>query len=345
MRILSNTRVFQVAVAAGIVALSASDASARSRGGWGSHGGYGSGGSYASSGSYGSYGGSYGASVSYGSYGSGGSYGSRPGLFARWHARKAARASYGSHASYGSSGSYGSYGYGSHGSHGSYSVSYAGHGSSGSYGSSYSTPVYEGPVETYVDPSMTDEPTPEVPVEPSASSVEATIWVSVPADAKVFVNDLPTTSIGADRQFVSRGLRSGMTYAYKLRVEFEQDGKTIVEDKLVRLHAGDAIELAFGDAQANAERQTATTEVKLHVPAEAKVTLAGAATQQTGEDRSFATTSLRDGQMWEGYVVRVELEQNGQTLVEERTLTIEGGQSYELSIDFSGETAKVASLN
>ena len=56
---LGNTRLVAVAVvAAGIVAVAAGDALARSRGGWGSYGSYGSAGSY----SGGSYGGNYGGS-------------------------------------------------------------------------------------------------------------------------------------------------------------------------------------------------------------------------------------------------------------------------------------------
>src|SRR5690606_25694377 len=124
------------------------------------------------------------------------------------------------------------------------------------------------------------------------------------------------------------------------RVEFERDGKPVIEDKLVRIQAGTAVQLAFGGA--GAADQQAATELKLHVPAEAKVTLAGAATQQTGEVRTYSSTSLQAGQTWDGYVVRVELERDGQTVVEEKTLSIEGGKSYELSFDMTGDSTKVA---
>jgi uncharacterized protein (TIGR03000 family) len=353
MRILGNAKLLKLAVAAAaIVAIGSSDALARSRGGWGSYGSYS--GSYASYGSYGSYGsaGSYGYSVSYGSSGSYGSYGSsgsygghkkHGGLFARWHARKAAK-----HASSGSYGSYGSYG--SSGSSGGYAVSYGSSGSYGSHGSSGSYGGYAAPVEeSYSEPSDAAPATPpQAPAEagdaaaPSASATEATIWVNLPADAKVFVNDRETTSTGPTRHFVSRGLESGMSYSYQLRVEYQLDGKPQVEDKLVRLHAGESVQLAFGGADAAA---TAKTELKLHVPAEARVTLAGAATGQTGEDRTYTTSTLAQGQKWDGYVIRVELERDGQKLVEEKTLSIEGGQTYELSFEFADDSAKVASIN
>jgi uncharacterized protein (TIGR03000 family) len=73
----------------------------------------------------------------------------------------------------------------------------------------------------------------------------------------------------------------------------------------------------------------------LKVPAEAKVTLAGVETKQTGEVRQFATSKLGAGQIWDGYKVVVELQRDGQTLREERTLKLTGGQPQELTVDFA----------
>ena len=110
------------------------------------------------------------------------------------------------------------------------------------------------------------------------------------------------------------------------------------------MQAGETIDLSFGAGEQLAAEEAATTELTLHVPADAKVTLAGAATQQTGETRTYATDALTAGQEWDGYVVRVELERDGKTLVEEKTLSIVGGENYELSFDFAEEAAQVASL-
>ncbi len=324
MRVYGLTKIMTAMAVTAVVAMCAGDALARSRGSYGSSGSSGSYGSYGSSGSSGSYGSS--GSASSGSHGGG--------LFARWHARKAARASSGSSSSYGSasSGSYGSYG--SSGSSGSY-----GSASSGSYGSSGGGYYESAPMEMDVAPEAA--PMAEPPAPPQAS-----INVTVPADAVVFVNDRPTTSTGANRHFISRGLSMGRTYAYQIRVEFELNGEKVVENKLVRLQAGQTEELSFGSGEQMAnESEPAKTQVTLHVPAGAQVTLAGAETHQSGEDRTFVTSTLADGQKWDGYVVRVSLERNGQTLTEEKTLSIVGGQNYELSFDFADEAAQVASLN
>ncbi len=313
MRVQGINRLGGLALVAGLaVAMAGTDAAAESYGSWGSSGSYGS----------------YGSSASYGSYGSSASYGSsgRMGLFARMRARRAARhASYGSYGSSGSSASYGSYGS---------SASYGSYGSSGSYGA---------PINAEPDAAQPDAVT--------TTTGNTSIKVTLPADAKVFVNDAPTTSTGAERSYVSRGLRTGMTYSYNIRVEYlGEDGKTKEDSKLVKLSAGETVSLTFGqadDAMAEAEAdEPVETEVKIEVPEDARVFLSGSPTQQTGRLRTYSSTQLAAGQRWEGYTVRVEVDRDGQTLVREKKLTVEGGGSYELAFNFaSTATAQLAQLD
>jgi uncharacterized protein (TIGR03000 family) len=83
-----------------------------------------------------------------------------------------------------------------------------------------------------------------------------------------------------------------------------------------------------------AAKPAAKTRLTLRVPAEAKVTLAGVSTKQTGEVRQFSTTSLKAGQVWDDYTVVVEMEQGGQMLREERIIKLTGGKAQELEINF-----------
>jgi uncharacterized protein (TIGR03000 family) len=76
------------------------------------------------------------------------------------------------------------------------------------------------------------------------------------------------------------------------------------------------------------------TRLTLNVPADAKVTLAGVETKQTGEVRQFSTTKLSAGQVWDGYQVVVEMQKDGQTIREERTLKLTGGKPQELTVNF-----------
>ncbi|MCG8450970.1 MAG: TIGR03000 domain-containing protein, partial [Pirellulales bacterium] len=232
--------------------------------------------------------------------------------------------SYGSHASYGSYGSHASYGsYGSHASYGSYGAV--------SYGTVSRTPVYSASTKNV----QTD-------AELLAAG-SAAIEVSLPTGAKVYVNDKETSSSGSTRNYISKGLSAGQTYAYRFRVEFERDGEPVVENKSVRLQAGHKVALNFGATSDQPKLASAEgmvqTKLKVSVPENALVFLAGMPTRQTGAKRSYATRRLKAGERWEGYTIRVELEQEGQQLVQQRTLEIEGGQSYELAFDFDSENA------
>ena len=169
------------------------------------------------------------------------------------------------------------------------------------------------------------------------------IVVNVPADAKVFVNDRPTTSTGEHRQYVSHGLTAGMRYEYQVRAEIIRDGKVVSETKTVQLSAGSQADVAFEMSPSSPAAHTAKTgaaprtAVLLHVPADAKVFLAGMETNSTGTDREFVTTKLAAGSAWDHYTVRVV--RGGET--REQTLTLKAGDSRELTFDFSA--VKVAS--
>jgi uncharacterized protein (TIGR03000 family) len=184
------------------------------------------------------------------------------------------------------------------------------------------------------------------PVEPSAmngSQDSAVLTVAVPAEAKIFVNGLETTSAGAERNYVSRDLRPGFNYTYELRAEFVRDGKTVTETKSVTLTAGQNARVDFTaeDTQTAAAGEPLTTVLKVAVPENAKVFLAGRETESFGTVREFSTSRLTSGDRWENYTIRVEADVNGVTETQEKTITLAAGENQELTFDFS--VAKVAS--
>jgi uncharacterized protein (TIGR03000 family) len=345
--------------------------------------GYGSYGSAGSAGSYGSYSsaGSWGSRhyVAYPSYSSYGSYGST-GSYAASYSSTGSYGSYGTYrTSYASSGSHGSHGshggllhrifhhkryYASCGSTGSYVVSYGSTGSYGSYGStggysSVGSSIYGGstiitdgvPVEsgTVIGPAPAPA-TPAAPTPAPMSSIDrtsATISVLVPADARVFVNGNLTKSTGTNRQYVSRGLVAGQSYTYELRMEYTVDGKTEVENKTVRLIAGERVDLAFAQginptlnvSTPATKIDSSKTTLILKVPADAKVRLAGNLTSQTGEVREYITNRLSAGEAWSNYTITVEATVNGEVKTQEKTITLYAGDERKVDFDFDNNTA------
>jgi uncharacterized protein (TIGR03000 family) len=178
-----------------------------------------------------------------------------------------------------------------------------------------------------------------------ADTTSASFQVSVPADALVYVNEMKTTSTGPERRYVSRGLETGRTYTFKVRAEYERDGQTVTETQVIRLTPGRTGSLAFGqgpDSQKSPQvaENADETKLTLRVPADAKVYLADRETKQTGEVREYTTTRLAPGDAWEDYVVRVTVERNGETLSQERTITLTGGQPQQLEFAFAAAPAE-----
>ncbi len=166
----------------------------------------------------------------------------------------------------------------------------------------------------------------------SQSNGKAMLTVSVPKDARVFVNGVATKSLGEVRTYVSRGLSDGFKYTYEIRVETERNGKTVEEVKTVSLRAGDNTDVAFDLPQNDNE-----TSLTLHVPADAKVFLGGNETSATGEVRTFSTSGLTAGQEWSNYKVRVEMVRNGEKVVREEVITLKAGDARTLRFDLDNE--------
>ena len=134
----------------------------------------------------------------------------------------------------------------------------------------------------------------------------ALVSVKVPTDAKVFVNDRATTSIGTDRDYISRDLQAGASYNYDVRAEFMRDGKLVTEIKSVQLIAGQVGNLDFTQVGEVAEARVsepARTTLTVHVPADAKLYLSGHETKATGPVREFSTTKLANGSEWTTYAI------------------------------------------
>jgi uncharacterized protein (TIGR03000 family) len=189
--------------------------------------------------------------------------------------------------------------------------------------------------------------------KPAVQSDSAILTVSVPENAKVTVNEHPTTSDGSVRQFMSKGLKEGYVYTYVVKVIYDQDGEEKSDSQKVKLRAGETKDIVFDVADQETDDVEATddssdetaraplptdedvvTVVRLHVPADAKVTLAGNPTNGNGVIRTFRTKQLKAGQHWKNYTVRVVSDVNGQSISQERTIDVTSGSTNELKFNF-----------
>jgi uncharacterized protein (TIGR03000 family) len=95
--------------------------------------------------------------------------------------------------------------------------------------------------------------------------------------------------------------------------------------------------LAFnlnGNAQEQTAATPAPTKLTVHVPADAKLFLAGQETRSTGAVREFVTRQLSGGDEWSTYTVRAVIERDGQTVSKDQTISLKAGEEREVRFDF-----------
>ena len=157
------------------------------------------------------------------------------------------------------------------------------------------------------------------PVLTRAGICEAVLGLSVPEDAKVYINGKLTTTPGTLREYVSRKLKSGKSYSYQVKAAIERDGKVLVRSKLVRIETGTSqlVEFDFTRPQ--------VTKLVLKVPVDAEVLLDGQETEAAGKVRVFTTGKLTNEQSWDGYQVEVRYQVAGKQVVRKQTLTLTAG--------------------
>ncbi len=86
--------------------------------------------------------------------------------------------------------------------------------------------------------------------------------------------------------------------------------------------------------QLRLKSQDVITTLKVFVPEDAKLYLAGEECNKTGSVRTFRTKKLAAGRSWQEYTVQVVVYRNGERISEERTIKLAAGETRSLSFDF-----------
>jgi uncharacterized protein (TIGR03000 family) len=84
------------------------------------------------------------------------------------------------------------------------------------------------------------------PPEQTVNVNAATIEMHVPGSARVWVEGKLTSQTGPDRVFESPTLTPGSDYSYDIRVQWNENGKSVERQRKVKFRAGDQIYLTFG---------------------------------------------------------------------------------------------------
>lgn len=220
-------------------------------------------------------------------------------------------------------------------------------GNMGTYDSGviYGEPYYDSGSVVPGDSSGAGQGTQTPPIPEPANGDETTatprvgsgiLNVSVPSDAKVYVNDRLTTTPGDSRSYVSRNLEAGRNYRFEIRASIVRDGREISLERNVVMRSGrsEFVKFDFDNP--------VMTQLTVKVPEDAKVELCGNATKASGSLRSFKT-AMMPGQIWENYDIQVQFQQDGKIVNRQKSITIKAGQQYVVDFESGSSVNMIAS--
>jgi uncharacterized protein (TIGR03000 family) len=91
--------------------------------------------------------------------------------------------------------------------------------------------------------TQSNQPAAEVQTVSTTEAAPAHLTINLPADAKVFVDDVPCP---ADiRAFSTSNLRPGQKYYYDVRAEVTRSGTTMMQTQRVVMEAGQQVSVSF----------------------------------------------------------------------------------------------------
>jgi uncharacterized protein (TIGR03000 family) len=79
----------------------------------------------------------------------------------------------------------------------------------------------------------------------AAEAVTSSVTVNLPANSKLYVDGVATSTTGGTHTFKTPELTRGKAYVYKFSAEVERDGKTEVESREVTFKAGEPVNVNF----------------------------------------------------------------------------------------------------
>lgn len=77
-----------------------------------------------------------------------------------------------------------------------------------------------------------------VPQKAALAGRKATIIVQLPADARLTIDDEPTTSTSGRRVFVTPDLKAGKTFHYNLKAKINRGGKVLTVSRRIEVESG-----------------------------------------------------------------------------------------------------------
>jgi uncharacterized protein (TIGR03000 family) len=118
---------------------------------------------------------------------------------------------------------------------------------------------YRGPIQFVDRVPGALVPRLEPVARPEPTERVAHVDVRLPANAELWFQGVRMSSTGESRHFVTPPLRTGQSYGYDVRASWVENGKTVTQDRHVRVTAGERLTVDFTQP-ATLERGTPPNE-------------------------------------------------------------------------------------
>lgn len=175
---------------------------------------------------------------------------------------------------------------------------------------------------------------PNIPFGPPPQSYEtqtpvdqATVIVTLPADARLYVDGQLMTLTGTVRTFRAPGLRPNAKYTYTIRVEMERNGKKVEDSKTVEIQPGQTTQVLFTEPTTPT---SGTARLDIKIPEGATLTVEGQ-TLKSGQ-QSIQTPALEAGKDYV-YTLKLENDRNGRKETLTRDVNFRAGEVIAVSFD------------
>lgn len=164
----------------------------------------------------------------------------------------------------------------------------------------------------------------------------ATVVVSLPAEATLFVDGDRVPMTTATRTFQTPPLSPGQEYYYTMKAEAVRNGEKVEKSTRVIVRAGETARADFGDLSEVAKTtRDAAARITVKLPADAKLFVDDVACTLTSDTRTFETPKLDAGKKY-GYTLRAEAVRDGQTVTATRKVVMTAGEALTVQFEDLG---------
>jgi len=178
----------------------------------------------------------------------------------------------------------------------------------------------------YVAPTVVVPEKPKLPKPKEDKDDVSTVVIKAPADVRLTVDGQPLTLNRTTQTFETPTLKVGHTYSYVFRAEGTLDGKAIVREQTVTVHAGEAAQVDFSKIYAKA-----AARVTIVLPSDAKLIVDDVAFPEGKNKRTFETPELKPGRHY-SYKMRAEVNRDGKMLQEVKQVDVEAGMEVTVEL-------------